>query len=259
MDVRSSSGVSGERITSNSAGTLRVLAGWIHEIADMKKWRLVFFGDSICVGQGISIHKSWVARVAARVEQMMIDHPDRELVIVNASMNGNTTRQALERMPYDVQSHGVDFLVVQFGMNDCNYWASDSGVPRVSEQAFAANLNEIVQRGMRFGAREIILNTNHPTSRDAQPMDGAMVTYEQSNKRYNEIIRTVAQSKVNSMVTLNDISRRFERYIGEDRARLESLLLSDGLHLSAQGHNLYYEISKPLIERILTRVLAEHD
>ena len=43
--------------------------------------------------------------------------------------------------PYDVQSHEVDVLVVGFGMNDCNYWMTDKGVPRVSQNAFRANLH----------------------------------------------------------------------------------------------------------------------
>ncbi len=32
--------------------------------------RLIFFGDSICVGQGVSIHKGWMTRIADRVESL---------------------------------------------------------------------------------------------------------------------------------------------------------------------------------------------
>ncbi len=222
----------------------------------MKSSRLVFFGDSICVGQGISIHKSWVSRIAARIESLT-PSGDRELVVVNASISGNTTRQALERMPYDVQSHGVDFLLVQFGMNDCNYWVTDGGVPRVSPRAFAANLHEIIERGFRFGARKVFLNTNHPTARGASPMPGADLTYEESNQQYNELIRKVASDYAEPAVVLNDVGRFFLDYVGGDSKCLSDLLLADGLHLSALGHDLYYRVISPRIEEVLSDFVSQ--
>jgi acyl-CoA thioesterase I len=113
--------------------------------------RVVFFGDSICVGQGVSLFKGWVTKIASGLD-LLSQEIGREIVVVNASVNGNTTRQALERMPYEVQSHGVDILLTQFGLNDCNLWLTDGGLPRVSADAFAANLKEIIARGRRFGA-----------------------------------------------------------------------------------------------------------
>lgn len=64
---------------------------------------------------------------------------------------------ALERMPFDVQTHKVDILVITFGMNDCNYWKTDQGLPRVSPDAFEANMKEIIMRGFRFGSRTVII------------------------------------------------------------------------------------------------------
>jgi lysophospholipase L1-like esterase len=214
--------------------------------------RIVFFGDSVCVGQGISIHRGWVTRIASRIEDWSRE-TGHELVVVNASINGNTTRQALERMPYDVQSHGAGILLVQFGMNDCNYWLSDRGVPRVSPNAFDANLEEIVHRGIAFGARAVLLNTNHPTTRTIEHLPGAMKTYEESNSLYNQIIRDVA-SRLGGLVMLNDIERAFLDLSGGSRDRLQRLLLDDGLHLSVAGHDLYYQLIAPRIEAALLDV-----
>lgn len=211
--------------------------------------RVVFFGDSVCVGQGISIHRGWVTRIASRIEEWARER-GHELLVVNASINGNTTRQALERMPYDVQSHGAGILLVQFGLNDCNHWMSDRGLPRVSPGAFAANLEEIVERGIAFGARAVLLNTNHPTARAAgQPAEAAR-TYEESNQLYNRIIREVA-ARLGGRVLLTDIERAFEKVSAGDRGRLRHMLLEDGLHLSVAGHDLYYELIAPRIEAVL--------
>ena len=202
-----------------------------------KPLRVTFFGDSICVGQGVSIHAGWVTRLAQQLDQIAIAH-GRRIVVTNASSNGSTTRQALERMPYEVQSQGMDVLIVQFGLNDCNYWLTDGGMPRVSPGAFAANMKEIVMRGRRFGARYVFLNNNHPTTRDQDILPSTSITYEQSNRYYNQIIRDIA-SEMPGSATLTDIESIFDDFTGLERERLKPLLLDDGLHLSLKGHDLY--------------------
>ena len=209
--------------------------------------RLVFFGDSICVGQGISIHKGWVTRISAMLEDMGHD-VGQEMLIENASVSGNTTRQALERMAYQVQSHGVDLMLVQFGMNDCNHWESDKGLPRVCKEAFRANLQEIIARGRRFGARRVILNTNHPTTRTEVLMPGEELTYQQSNEIYNQIVRDVAADE---KTILNDVEKHFFNEISEGKTQVSDCVLKDGLHLSEKGHDLYFKVAAPLIEETI--------
>ena len=214
--------------------------------------RLIFFGDSICVGQGVSIHMGWVTRIAIRLAEIAGEN----LVVVNASANGSTTRQALERMPYEVQSHGVDILIIQFGLNDCNYWESDHGVPRVSKKAFEANLEEIISRGKGFGANSIILNTNHPTARNMDILPNTNITFEDSNRQYNMIIRQVAK-KLGDSVVLNDVETEFHELSKNGVADLHDLLLSDGLHLSARGHEVYYDLITPLVESRVKDLLKD--
>lgn len=215
---------------------------------------LVFFGDSICVGQGVSLHKGWVTRLAAHVESLA-HSLGSDVVVVNASVNGSTTRQALERMPYEVQSHGVDGAIVQFGMNDCNFWESDRGLARVGPEAFFANLLEIVDRAVHFGARRVILNTNHPTTRRTRVMPWAPCSYQESNERYNSLIREAAACRP-QYVTLVDIERHVLEQVGSDRAVLESLLLPDGLHLSEHGHALYYSLVSGPVEALVREISA---
>ncbi len=217
--------------------------------------RLSFFGDSICVGQGISLYRGWVAQIARRLDQM-VPRLDREVLVSNASVNGRTTRQALEDMPYSVQSPGVDILLVQFGLNDCNYWATDQGLPRVSIGAYRENLREIVARGRRFGAQIVFLNNNHPTTRDRQLLPNADLTYEQSNMRYCSEVRSLVK-ELPEQVVFHDIHAHFCELVSAGKARLEDLLLEDGLHLSALGHDAYYSLLAPSLiaaaERLVTQ------
>ena len=151
--------------------------------------RVVFFGDSICVGQHVSVHKTWVSRMSRAIHDGLdTTVGDEELIVINASINGNTTRMALERMPFDAQQFGMDFMYTQFGLNDCNWWGTDKIVPRNTPAAYEANLKEIIERGRGAGAKKVAIGTNHGTTRFKPTHDGITLTYEDSRKNYNDIM-----------------------------------------------------------------------
>lgn len=208
-----------------------------------RELRFAFFGDSICVGQGVSAHRTWAVRLAARIESELASL-GRRVCVLNPSINGETTRRALERMAFDIQASGVDAILIQFGLNDANRWESDRGLPRVSEAAFAANLHEMIDRARAFGAGRVLLNTNHPTSRDKAPYAHYPATYEDGNRRYSEVIRQVARDVEG--VVLNDITAAFDQAV-QSGTPLEHLLLADGLHLSEAGHDVYLKALTPTV------------
>lgn len=200
--------------------------------------KFFFFGDSICNGQGAAIHKGWVARLSA----LLYDWQGIHIEVHNSSVNGRTTRQALENMPYEIQAQHPDVMLVQLGMNDCNHWATDGGLPRVSPNAFRANMEEIVARAFRFGVRGIFINTNHPTARHHTPMPDTTMTYQEANEAYNRILRDTFAAATDQVILL-DIERAFMQRLANG-IQLTDLLLPhpDCLHLSEAGHDLYFEI-----------------
>lgn len=195
--------------------------------------RFYFFGDSICFGQFVSPHRIWVNQVATRLEKL---HPG--LVVQNPSVNGRTTRQALEDMPYQVQAHHPDVVYIQFGMNDCNHWVSDNGTTRVSLPSFEANLTEIILRAKLAGASQVFLATNHPTPR-VVPYDnvpGVTISYQDSNASFNAAIRQVAEAQ--DAVLMDNEAHWLSRNLNVP-ASLQKLVLPDGIHLSESGHAVY--------------------
>lgn len=209
-----------------------------------RELRFAFFGDSICVGQGVSPHLTWAVRLAALID-VELAAAGRRVCVLNPSINGDTTRKALERMAFDIQAGGVDAILIQFGLNDANRWETDRGLSRVSEAAFAANLHEMIARARAFGARPVLVNTNHPTTRDSTCFVHYPATYEAGNRRYNDIIRRVAAE--DGGVVLTDMAEVFARKAASGTP-LASLLLDDGLHLSVAGHEVYLEaLSSPVL------------
>jgi lysophospholipase L1-like esterase len=212
-----------------------------------KEIKITFFGDSICVGAGVSVHEGWVSLVSQRLQKKF-----PSLVVANSSVNGRTTRQALENMPYEIQSTAPDILIVQFGMNDCNYWKTDGGLPRVSLGSFKSNLNEIFDRAFYCGVKKICVNTNHPTCRTKSKMPFTDIVYQDNNEKYNEVIRELHRERSDSSIVLNDIEKHFKNSTLE----MEQYVLGepDLLHLSNAGHLEYYNFIYPKIEEVVTSV-----
>ena len=206
---------------------------------------ITLFGDSICNGYGVSLCDTWSVKLSNHLKLVY----DNKVRLMNSSVDGRTTRQALLDMPYHIQSHPPDVLIVQFGMNDCNYWKTDNGVQRVSPCSFEANLFEIIDRAYRFGVKYVILNTNHPTLL-LEPINEYM-TYQDSNKEYNNIIRSVANN-TGTHVVLNDIEESFTAF-HSTRALL--LPKPDLLHPSTIGHKVYFDVTQRKLEEVLHEII----
>ncbi len=169
---------------------------------------IVCIGDSITVGQHLDPPDvPWPVQL-----------PPGEAVWV-AAVPGDTTRLGLERFPREVQSHDPDVVVIQFGHNDCNRWDTDRGLPRVSPEAYVANLAEMILRCRTFGAVPYLC-TLTPSTRSEQHARDVEV--------YDQLLRGVA--KVHG-VPIIDVRAAF-------LASQDDLLI-DGLHLSGAGHRLY--------------------
>lgn len=211
---------------------------------------VVFMGDSITEGQYVHHSLRWAELVTVRLKRTFADRvdPERQFYYCHG-VSGETTRQGLERFPRHVQQFRPEVLTLQFGLNDCNCWDTDAGLPRVSEAAYRANLIEMIERTRRFGARHIILSTNHPTLRYRKLVSGQSL--EERRMIYNRIVREVARA---TDVTLCDIEAAFT---GFEVERLQDLLLPepDVLHLSPAGHRLYAETIYPPLKIALAGIL----
>lgn len=204
---------------------------------------VIFLGDSISVGELVSPHLTWVTRISEHIHKEL----GERFLTINSSVNGNTTRLALERMPFDVQRYGVTVLVVQFGMNDCNVWATDDGLPRVAPAAYRANVMEIINRGITFGAKHVLLATSHPTPHRT-PGPNSRISYEDRRREYSQILREIAVHA--AATTLIDIEAIFDKSIAEGASERD-FLMPDGIHLNVSGHQIYFDaFSRPILDAL---------
>jgi lysophospholipase L1-like esterase len=212
--------------------------------------KIYIFGDSICTGQLISPNKSWVNQLDLVIEKILYKEG---FILQNASVNGNTTRQALDRMYYDVTSHLPDYVLIQFGLNDCNSWKTDKGLSRVSKKSFVCNLEEIIEKCFAYKVRHIFLCTNHPTNNNKN--------YDKINIEYSKAIQKLFKKisiKYKKKITLVDNFFMWSNFLKKNKIKLANLLLSDGVHLNIAGHKLYEENNIPLIINKLKKI-HKHD
>ena len=209
---------------------------------------VVFMGDSITAGQYVDPSVRWTTLVGDAIVREYLPTPVN-FNMLTRGVSGETTRQGLERFPNDVQQYRPDIVTLQFGLNDCNCWVSDGGLPRVSEAAYRANLIEMIDRAQRFGAC-IILSTNHGTLRHKVLLSGESL--EQRRRRYNDIVREVAAP---SGAELCDIEQAFAAF---DERELAEMLLPypDQLHLSVAGHRLFANYIQPRIMRAVANLVG---
>lgn len=209
---------------------------------------IVHIGDSITFGQYLQEEHRWTDLVSQRLNRKYENTPVC-LASLNKGVSGETTRMALERFGKDVQAVAPDILTLQFGLNDCNCWLTDRGLPRVSEDAFRANLSEMVRRAKHFGASHVILANNHPTTR-LKPMPSGEA-YEEANARYSRISQEVAEE---SDGIFCDVRKRFERFGLKELSKL-LLPFPDQLHLSVEGNQIYADLIGPVIEQAVEDIV----
>jgi lysophospholipase L1-like esterase/ubiquinone/menaquinone biosynthesis C-methylase UbiE len=210
----------------------------------MNNLNLVFFGDSITYGQYIDINQRWTTLL----EQRINNSNSAKHNFINKSITGETTTQGLIRFASDVQNNNPDILCILFGINDCNFWETDNGLSRVSPQLYKQNIKEMIFRGFKFGAKKIILLTNHITMRTKILLGG--ISLEENRKHYNNIIREISEEE---NVILIDIEKEFNKLSNNE---IEEMNLPDPdlLHLSIKGHLFFADIIEPILKTSIENI-----
>jgi acyl-CoA thioesterase I len=123
--------------------------------AHAKERTLLVLGDSISAAYGMSLEEGWVAQLA---DQLAGREPP--VVVVNASISGETTGGALGRLPALLLEHQPEVVLIELGGND-----GLRGFPPVT---FRQNLIELARQSSDAGARVVILPMEIPPNYGAR-------------------------------------------------------------------------------------------
>ena len=81
----------------------------------MKEFRLVAFGDSLTYGYGVLSHIAYPSRLARELPEK---NPQLRWKVYNRGINGETTREAKERLESQVLWVKPHLTVILLGSND---------------------------------------------------------------------------------------------------------------------------------------------
>jgi acyl-CoA thioesterase I len=182
-------------------------SGWLKQF-DPTRRAVVFLGDSITAGDRVPPAVTFPSRLAAT-----LGRPVR-----NAGISGDTTWDALARLPADVLDHRPAVVVVELGVND----AVDYHRP---PDETLQNLRRIVRRLRRHGARVVLVYTPFA---------------DFAHEAYRVGLRRIAE-------------RESARLVEDFYDGIVPALTVDGIHPSPEGHALLAARLEPVLRGLLGR------
>jgi lysophospholipase L1-like esterase len=162
--------------------------------------------------------------------------------VINAGVNGNSSREGLARLEKDVLVHHPNVVVLFFGANDGRVDAPKKYVPLVE---YEKNLSTIVERCLQAGAK-VILGTMPPIdpepyfTRHVKKDFDAIGGLEKQIRDYRAAALRVGESKKIPVVDLNQL------LLKESTWRLP-----DGVHPTEEGNRIIAQLFAKEIEPLL--------
>ena len=168
---------------------------------------ILVLGDSLSAGYGIEADAAWPALLQQRLVAQK-----RSYKVINASVSGDTTRTALNRLPHALNNHQPRIVIVAVGAND--------GLRGLPFNEMRASLLSIVQRSKEQGAKVVLVGVRLPTNYGKVFVD-----------RFTGVFREVAEETDVPLVP----------YLLEGVAENGDLFQEDRLHPTAEAQPLILE------------------
>lgn len=210
----------------------------------MRARTFYIFGDSISFGQYVSVHKTWGALISSKLAQ---DPQYSDVLTQVTAVNGETSKQALQRIEFCVLHHQPTVVWAQFGLNDANYWSTDMGRPRIEPDEYVDNMLSIARQCLANGTSTVILATNHPVSKEIPHVHKD--AYRDNARLYNSVLRVAVASTNHPGIQLLDMESTFR-----NQETPNGHLLADGVHLSEVGHIHYFAHSCDFVKATLRAI-----
>ncbi|MCM2306589.1 MAG: arylesterase [Sulfuritalea sp.] len=107
--------------------------------------KVLALGDSLTAPHGVKPGEDWPALLAQKTGW----------VVINAGISGNTSAQALERLPALLEEHQPQLVLVSLGGNDM--------LRKLSQEQTVANLGRMLDLARASGAKAVLLATPKPS------------------------------------------------------------------------------------------------
>jgi acyl-CoA thioesterase-1 len=169
--------------------------------AQAKQPNILVLGDSLSAGYGMDIAQSWPMLLQERLNQKQLGYR-----VINASVSGDTTRTALNRLPQALEQHQPVVVIISLGGND--------GLRGIPLSEMQNSLRQMVLLSQRHQARVLLAGVRLP------PNYGKVYI-----ERFSQVYETLA----------SDTNSPLVRHLLANVAENPGLMQDDGLHPNAEG------------------------
>ena len=132
---------------------------------------ILVVGDSLSAGYGVAVDATWVALLQRRLTKEGYGYR-----VVNASISGDTTGGALNRLPRALELHRPAIVVLELGGND--------GLRGLPLKQVRTNFDAMLKQIKARGAKPVLIGMRMPTNYGAEYADGFHALYGELAKRY---------------------------------------------------------------------------
>ena len=205
---------------------------------------IVGFGDSITFGYGVSKKVTYTRRLESFLPQC---YPSVNWKIENSGVNGDTTREALQRIQKDVFNYHPNIVFILFGSNDSSLSEYQYRTPYEYEKNLCSIVEQIQCHNNHTG-----LHHCHPIAVLITPppvIDTDFLPFNTTDriKKYGDIIKKVAEQYQCPLIDFFSVLK----YDAEEE--FSTLFLQDCVHLSERGYDYLYDSIFSAITRIVDR------
>lgn len=180
--------------------------------------RILFFGDSITAGYGLDTEQAFPALI-----QQKIDSQDLKYRVINAGQSGETSAGGVRRVDWILQQK-PDIFFLELGGND--------GLRGVDPGNTKENLQQIIDK----------VNAKYPDTT-------IVLAGMQAPPNLGETYATNFRNIFYELADENDVV--FMPFVLEDVAGEPNLNQPDGIHPTAEGHEIIAENVWDVLEPIL--------
>jgi acyl-CoA thioesterase I len=180
---------------------------------------ILIVGDSLSAGYGVAVDATWVALLQGRLSEQGYGYR-----VVNASISGDTTGGALNRLPRALELHRPAIVILELGGND--------GLRGLPLKQVRANLEAMLSRSQAAGAQPLLIGMRMPTNYGPDYAEGF-------HRLYGELATQYRVPHVDFFL---------------DRVALDpNLMQADGIHPTAQAQPILLDNVWPKLKTLLKK------
>ncbi len=179
---------------------------------------ILFFGDSLTAGYGLSTEEAFPALI-----EKELNKSNKKVKVVNAGLSGETSAGGLSRIDW-ILRQPVDVFVLELGAND--------GLRGLPIEQTRKNLQSIIEK----------VKTKYP---DCKIVLAGMMVPPNMGKQYTDEFKSIyPELAKNNKATLIP-------FILEGVGGIEKLNQADGIHPNVEGHKIIANNLKKVFEKLI--------